>query len=378
MAEPHPKLRVTTRDVAARAGVSQPTVSLVLSRSAHARVAPETRERVLKAAAELGYRPNVLARGLVQRRSYALGIVVPDIRNPFFADVISGAERVAAEEGYVVLLCEAGDAIPAERHVETLHGRLIDGVILDAVGASALPEDLLRGLNVVLIDEPPGGRWPGVVTDAAGAGRLAAEHLLELGHRRFAFIGPAADVHGLRLRERGFVQALRAAGVVLESDALRRAPATVAGGREAMRALLTAFDASGAPRPTALFCSNDLIALGALKACSTAGVRVPEMLSIVGCDDIEMARLVTPELTTVAVPARELGARAARLLIRQLAEQQQQQQQPPEPRQEKHPRPLPVRLVARGSTAAPPVEDPAAPPALRSQRPRRVPRKGGR
>src|SRR5215208_42760 len=160
------KLRVTTKDVAARAGVSQPTVSLVLSRSAHARVAPETRERVLKAAAELGYRPNVLARGLVQRRSYALGVIVPDIRNPFFADVISGAERVAAEEGYAVLLCEAGDAAgSAERHLETLHGRLIDGVILDAVGAAAMDDDLLRGLNVVLIDEPPVGRWPGVATD---------------------------------------------------------------------------------------------------------------------------------------------------------------------------------------------------------------------
>src|SRR5215208_4948736 len=372
------KLRVTTKDVAARAGVSQPTVSLVLSRSAHARVAPETRERVLKAAAELGYRPNVLARGLVQRRSYALGIIVPDIRNPFFADVISGAERVAAEEGYAVLLCEAGDAIPAERHLETLHGRLIDGVILDAVGAAALDENMLQGLNVVLIDEPPGGRWPGVATDAAGAGRLAAEHLLALGHRRFAFIGPAVDVHGLRLRERGFVQALRSAGVALESAALRRAPATVAGGQAAMRALLADAAAGGLPRPTALFCANDLVALGALKACATAGARVPETLSIVGCDDIEMARLVTPELTTVAVPARELGARAARLLIRQLAD-------PPDAKPDAKPdagrpsqRPLPVRLVTRGSTAAPPPPDDAAAVARAPQRPRRVPRKGGR
>jgi DNA-binding LacI/PurR family transcriptional regulator len=377
------KLRVTTKDVAARAGVSQPTVSLVLSRSAQARVAPETRERVLKAAAELGYRPNVLARGLVQRRSFALGVVVPDIRNPFFADVISGAERVASEQGYAVLLCEAGDT-SAERHVETLHGRLIDGVILDAVGAAELPDDLLRDLNVVLIDEPPGGRWPGVVTDAAGAGRLAAEHLLALGHRHFAFIGPAADVHGLRLRERGFVQALRAAGIALESAALRRAPATVAGGREAMRALLAAADAgfasAGAPRPTALFCANDLVALGALKACATAGVRVPDTLSIVGCDDIEMSRLVTPELTTVAVPARELGARAARLLIRQI----EHDRQPEAGRSAQHlqqlqqlQRPLPVRLVARGSTAAPPPE-PAEPPTPAVERPRRVPRRGGR
>jgi LacI family transcriptional regulator len=305
MPERLPSRRITTHDVAARAGVSQPTVSLVLSRNARARVAPETRERVLQAAAELGYRPNVVARSLVQRRSYALGIIVPDLRNPFFADVISGVERVAAAEGYATLLCEAA-LTPAERHLETLQGRLIDGVIIDSLGAASLPDGVLEGLNVVLIDEPS-ERWPGVASDALGAGRLAAEHLLALGHRRVAFLGPAADVHGFRMRERGFVHALRAAGVSLDSALLRRVPATVDGGRAAMRAVLAL-----AARPTALFCANDLMALGALKACSAAGVRVPGEMSIVGCDDIEMATLVTPELTTIAVPARELGARAAR------------------------------------------------------------------
>lgn len=331
-----PGRRVTTRDVAARAGVSQPTVSLVLGRNPTARVAPETRERVLRAAEELGYRPNVLARGLVRRRSYALGILVPDLRNPFFVDVISGAERVAAEEQYAVLLAETGGGSPVP-HLEALQSRLVDGVIIDALGAAALPADVLAGLNVVLIDEVH-ERWPGVASDAPAAGRLAAEHLLALGHRQIAFIGPAADVHAFRQRERGFIATLREAGVSLPSDWLRRAPPTAAGGQEAMRLLL-----GRRPRPTAVFCANDLTALGALKACAAAGVRVPGTMSVMGCDDIELARLITPELTTVAVPARELGARAARLLLRAVAG---------EPAPARPSRPLPVRLVARGTTAA--------------------------
>src|SRR5215217_2299557 len=187
--------RVTVRDVAARAGVSQPTVSLVLGGHPRARVAAETRERIVQAAAELGYRPNVIARGLARRRSYAIGLLVPDLRNPFYAEIVSGAERVAAQEGYAVLLCDASE-VGARRHLETLRERLVDGIILDAVGASELAEvasgeSAFEGLNVVLIDEPS-GRVPFVASDAMGAGRSAAAHLIALGHRRVGFMGPAA------------------------------------------------------------------------------------------------------------------------------------------------------------------------------------------
>lgn len=338
MVPPAPGRRVTIHDVAARAGVSQPTASLVLSNHPRARVAAATRQRVLDAAAALGYRPNVVARSLTHRRSFALGIVVPDIRNPFVADVIAGAERVAADAGYVVLLCDQS-ARDVRQHLEVLVSRQIDGVLLDAVGASGLPAEALAGVQVVLIDEPS-NRWPGIATDAFAAGRLAAEHLLALGHREIGFVGPAADVHAFRMRERGFVTALRAAGVALNSDWWRRAPATVAGGRDAMRHLL-----ARVARPTAVFCANDLMAMGAVKQCLTAGVSLPRDLSIVGCDDIELARYVTPELTTVAVPARELGARAARLLL-QLIDRTPQRVQVA--------RPLPVRLVPRGTSGAAP------------------------
>ena len=330
--------RVTVHDVAARAGVSQPTASLVLSQHPRARVAAATRQRVIDAAAELGYKPNVVARSLARRRSFALGVIVPDVRNPFVADVVMGAERVAAEAGYAVLLCDQS-ARTVIQHLETLRARQIDGVLLDAIGAASLPTDALTGVNVVLIDEPS-ERWPGIATDAIAAGRLAADHLLALGHRELAFIGPASDVHAFRMRERGFVMRLREAGIQLTSPRLRRASATVAGGRDAMRQLLVT-----GPRPTALFCANDLMAIGAMKQCLTVGLRLPEDISLVGCDDIELARFVTPELSTVSIPARELGARAARLLV-QLIEQT--------PQRVSAARLLPVRFVARGSSGIAP------------------------
>lgn len=328
--------RITTHDVARRAGVSQPTVSLVLSGNPRARVAESTRERVLQAAAELGYQPNLVARGLVSQRSFALGVVVPSLDNPFFTEVVSGAERVAAESGYAMLLCDTRQT-SAARHIESLRGRLIDGVLMDPGSAAAVPAEVLAQLNVVVVDATEGD-LPGVSSDVIGTGRLAADHLLGLGHRRLAFIGPATDSRVFRLRERGFVEVLRSAGITLGSSQLRRAPATLAGGASAMRDLLALAD-----RPTAVFCGNDLTALGALKACHAAGVRVPEEVSVVGCDDIEMAVVVTPELTTVRVPARGLGARAARMLVGLI---------------DGHARrsgaPLPVELIVRGTTARAP------------------------
>lgn len=323
-------------DVARRARTSQPTVSLVLSGNPRARVSERTRARVLKAAAELGYVPNEIARALVQRRATAIGLIVPELGNPFFADVISGAQRVTTETGYALLLCEARE-IPIADHLNVLRARQIAGVMMDAVGAGLLDQDALAGLSVVLIDEPS-QRWLGVASDAERAGRLAAEHLLGLGHRRCAFIGPAAAVHGFRMRERGFVQALRADGAPVESELWRRTDPTAAGGFAAMRALL-----ARPGKPSAVFCATDLLAAGALRACHQAALQVPRDLSVMGCDDIELAQLLSPELTTIAVPARELGARAARLLLDALAG-----------RQPRAPRPLPVRLVVRGTTGPAP------------------------
>ncbi len=331
--------RVTAAQVAEKAGVSQPTVSLVLSGNPTARVAKATRERVLAAAAELGYRPNRLAQALVGRRSFAIGLVVPRLDNPVFAEVISGAEKVAAQAGYAVLLAEAERGSPFA-HLLALRDRQVDGVVLCGFGPSALPPELLADLNVVLVEQPS-AEHPSIAGDALRAGQLAAEHLLSLGHREFAFIGPATDAHAFRMRERGFTSALRAAGHSLESSRIRRTEGTVAGGTAAMRALLAQ---PVAKRPTAVFCANDLIALGAHKACSNAGLVLPRDLSLLGCDGIEIGTLVTPELSTISVPQRELGARAIRALLKRL----DGEQVPATPQI------LPVKLLARGSTGPAP------------------------
>lgn len=336
---------MTSRDVAARARVSQPTVSLVLSENPRARVADSTRARVHEAARALGYQPNLIARGLVSRRSYALGVIVRNLENPLLTEVISGAERVATEEGYALLVCDARRT-PAEAHLRALRSRLVDGVVLDAESARALPKSAHDDVNMVVVDAS-GGRSPGIASDARAAGRMAACHLLDLGHRHFAFLGPESDTHPFRMRERGFVEALRAASVDLASEALRRVPATVAGGREGLSAVL-ALDR----RPTACFCANDLLAIGALNAARSRGVRVPEDLSVVGCDDIEMSRVVSPVLTTVRIPARQMGARAARALIRTI-ESGAEDAAGVIPS-----RPLPVKLIVRESTGPAPGRHP--------------------
>ena len=335
------KSRVTAREVARQAGVSQPTVSLVLSRNPKARVAPETRARVIKAAEELGYRPNRLAQGLVRRRSFALGIIVPGFGNPVNGAIISGAERVAAQAGYAVLLCETGE-IDVGQHLRALADRQIDGVIIAGISESELADADLARVNVVLVNQASSS-FSSVQDDSLHAGALAAELLLGLGHRRLAFIGPVSTASAFRLRERGFASALRAAGVVPASDFWQRADPTVAGGLAAMRALLAL-----ATRPTAVFCANDLIALGAHKACAVAGVALPGAMSILGCDDVDIGTLVTPELSTISTPQRELGARAVRLLLRQLDGDAR-----PAPTVQT----LPVKLVLRGTTDRPQFTD---------------------
>jgi DNA-binding LacI/PurR family transcriptional regulator len=326
--------RVTAAEVAKLAGVSQPTVSLVLSENPKARVAPETRARVLKAAQELGYRPNRLAQGLVSRRSFALGVIVPGFGNPVNARIISGAERVAAQAGYAVLLCETGE-MDVVQHLSALADRQIDGVIVTGVSEAELRAADLSRLNLVLINQAS-SRFSNICDDSLAAGTMAAEYLLRLGHRRLAFIGPVSSFSAFRMRERGYSQGLRSAGIMPSSDCWPRAAPTVAGGLAAMRALLGHHE-----RPTAVFCANDLIALGAHKACAMAGVSLPGDLSILGCDDIDVGTLVTPELSTISTPQRELGAIAVRMLLRQLDEAGKE---PPASQT------LPVRLVVRGTT----------------------------
>jgi LacI family transcriptional regulator, galactose operon repressor len=344
--------RITAADVARHAGVSQPTVSLILSKNPNARVAKATRARVLAVAKELGYRPNRLAQGLVHQRSFALGVIVPGFANPVYANIVSGAERVASDQGYAVLLCEA-EQVNADEHLRALIDRQVDGVVIAGVAASTLPSAELARLNVVLVNQPSDGH-AAVGADSHGAGRIAARHLLDLGHTRIAFIGPSTSLPAFRLRERGFADELRSAGLPPASDYWQRAEANVAAGAAAMRVLLEL-----PLPPTAVFCATDVIALGAHKEASRAGLRLGVDLSIIGCDDIEMATLVSPELTSIRTPQRELGARAVRALIQRIEDDSVVAPTV---------QILPVKLVRRGSTGRPPPSPSTAPRPAKARR----------
>jgi len=309
--------RVTMADVAREAGVSLMTVSRVVNNKRD--VSPATRQRVLKVIERLGYRPSGIARGLATRHTGTLGLVIPDVANPFFSDVARGAEHEAYAEGYNVFLCNTDEDPQREVAIlQSLEDKLVDGVVLCS---SRLDEGELRGVlahhpAVVLVNRRLEGQGDGVGTvllDDVRGGRVATQYLLDRGRRAVGFLaGPPASRSG-RWRDQGYRAALAAAGLSYNPAWVRHCSPVVDGGQEAARELLTAH-----PELNALFCYNDLVAVGALQACVELGRRVPEDVAVVGFDDIPLAALVTPPLTTCRVPRYELGVQAMRLLLDQI------------------------------------------------------------
>jgi LacI family transcriptional regulator len=332
--------RRTINDVARLAGVHPSTVSRALHR-ADLPLSPETRRRVLAAVERLEYRPSAIARGLRLRRTRTLGMLVPDITNPFFPPIIRGAEEAARERGYELVLCNTDDDGDRERaSLRVLRERQADGLLIatsrmaDATLASVRRERfpfvlVNRGSRV--------GEDPAVEVNNARAASEIVAHLVQLGHSRIAHIaGPLSTTTGAE-RAVGYRDALRAHGVPVDARLVAEAAAYSedAGFAAAQRLLELA--------PTAIFAANDLLALGALRAARERGVRVPFDLSLVGINDIPMVGLLDPPLTTARVPQREMGAIATGILISLLEH---------EPVRELHVR-LEAELVVRGSTAAP-------------------------
>jgi LacI family transcriptional regulator len=308
--------RITMADVAREAGVSLMTVSRVINNKVD--VSPTTRQRVLEVVERLGYRPSGVARGLATKRTGTLGLVVPDVANPFFSEVARSAEHVAYAEGYNVFLCNTEEDIQRELTVlQSLEEKRVDGVVLcsSRLDDGELREVLAHHSAVVLLNRRLDEDGVGIVlADDATGGRVAVQHLLQAGHRAVGFLaGPSAS-HSGRQRANGYRAALDAAGLPYNSAWVRHCSPMVEGGQETAHELLTDH-----PGLTALFCYNDLVAVGALQACADLGRRVPDDLAIVGFDDIPLAALVTPPLTTCHVPRYELGAQAMRLLLDRIA-----------------------------------------------------------
>jgi len=317
----------TRSDVAKAAGVSPALVSFVLN--GYPNVKPETRERVLAAIQQVGYEPNLVARSLRSNRTHLLAFLADDITNPFFPELATGMEAAARSAGHGLILCQADREKPAPA-VHLVASRRPDGVII-----GALPLDLIqylhgKGLAVVSSYwQPEAACIPWVDTDWAAGIRMAMDHLYALGHRRFAMIRGGRE----EFRSQSYRDHCATLGI---QGAQRVVPGawTLEGGYRAMLTLL-----EGGRDFTTVVAGNDLMALGALQACRERSIRIPEELSLVGYDDVAMASVAWPPLTTIHFPRLEAGKIAVDLLLEAIAGQ------PPRGVL------LPPRLVVRGSTA---------------------------
>jgi LacI family transcriptional regulator len=313
----------TVREVARRAGVSPMTVSRVINGGRGVR--PETRLRVEKVIASLGYVPNGLARGLTSRKTMVLGVIVPDVGNPFFAPVVRGAESIARRAGYGVILCNSESSLAYEgEYIADMLRQRVDGLLIVPVGDDSRAH-LLRlerhGTPYVLIDRSVAGIEADLVHgDNPGGARRAVEHLISLGHRRIAMIAESPSVSTSRERRRGYHEALAAAGIEPSPELFIETRVDLQGGYRAMHTLLDL-----QPRPTALFAVNNLVAVGAVKAIRERGLRVPEDVALVAFDDIEHVAILAPFLTVMPQPAETFGTVAAQLLLDRVMDRVPQQ-----------------------------------------------------
>ena len=319
-------LAASIRDVAISAGVSVGTVSNVLNRPDV--VSPQTRERVLAAIDDLGFVRNESARHLRAGRSRTVGLVVLDIANPFFTDVARGVEDVVNAEGLALILCNSDDRREKEAaYLDVLAEQRVQGVLLTPTAELSPNVDVLRsrGVPVVLVDRrATGPDQCAVAVDDVLGGRLAAEHLLERGHRRIAFIGGSSGLPQVQERHTGAATAV-GQGDGAELSVFSPAELTVAGGREAAARIV---GIPAARRPTAAICANDLMALGVLQEMVRHGVRVPDEFAIVGYDDIDFAAAAAVPLTSVRKPRQQLGRRAAELLLDEARNEGHRHEQP--------------------------------------------------
>lgn len=306
---------VTIRDVAALAGVSPATVSRVFNHDQ--RVAQELRARVISAAGTLGYRPNGQARSLRTKATKVLGLIISDIQNPFFTALVRGVEDAASERDFSVVLANADEDLAKERrYLEVTAAERMAGVILSPASTSHTRVDLLtdHGIPVVVIDRRiRAAEVDSVTVNNQKAAREAVEHLIAAGARRIGVIAGPADVSTAADRLSGYRTAIRLAGLPADADLVARADFRVEGGEAAAHALL-----SLEPRPDALFVTNNLMMVGALRAIAAAGLAFPADLLLAGFDEMSWAGLAPP-LTLIEQPTYQIGRQAAELLLRRVA-----------------------------------------------------------
>ncbi len=298
----------TIKDVAKAAGVSISTVSAALNGTAP--VKESTRQKILEACEALGYRPNRLARGLKTKRSYTIGVIIPELTNPFFPEVVRAIEHKAKEYNYNTILCDTDD--DPEVGLSDLHlliEKQVDGIIL--IGG-VIPRDAIlssRRLPTVAIEKDFNiPQVSCVMADLMGGAYEAVSHLIGMGCRRIAYITCRMGKGVVYRRFEGYKLALKDNQIPFDASLVRESSPDFEGGCEAMKSFKEV-------PPDAVFSYNDVMAMGALKACSLMGVRIPGDMSIVGFDDIDAVSFTSPPLSTVALPKQEMGSLATEILI---------------------------------------------------------------
>lgn len=331
---------VKLKDVALRAGCSLATASRVLN--GNEAVGASERERVLNAAAQLGYVPNNSARALRAQNTKLVGVIIPTLDHAIYAKMVDGLQDRLAVAGTSVIINTSGYDLERERQqARLLVGRGVEAVVM--VGAEHDPDvhEHLKRVGVAQVytyTSKIGNGDAAVGFDNYASGASVARYLLDLGHRRFGIIaGITRGNDRASQRKSGFVETLEAAGIPPEDIFALEAPYAIEMGRSTMESLMQTH-----PRPTAVFCGSDILAVGAMKYCQAHGIRIPDEVSVVGFDNLEIAQLVSPELTTLDVPARAMGEAAAALLI-------DARGKVPDGAVTQ----LQTRLIVRGSTAAP-------------------------
>jgi LacI family transcriptional regulator len=309
-------MATTLHEVAQRAGVSAMTVSRVVN--GRGRVDSETRQRVEEAIQALDYVPNRIARGLISQKTQTIGIIVPDIVNPFFAPVVRGAESAARKAGYRILLCNSEGDLRLEReYIEDLVAHRVEGLLLapanDRSRSSIL--SLLRGgFPLVLIDRAlPDADCDLIVSDNVQGARRLIEHLIAIGHREIAHVSDAEDTSTGRERLRGYREALEAAGIPFQPELVIRTTVDRIGGYRAAQEIL-----ARDPLPTAIFAVNNMTAVGTMEALRERGLSVPKDMGLVCFDDVEHLAVLSPILTVIDQPAETFGSLGVQLLLERM------------------------------------------------------------
>ena len=306
-------MHVTIKDIAERAGVSMMTVSRVINNSGY--VATKTRETIEQVIAELNYRPNLLARGLINKKSSFISVIVPDISNPFYGELTKGVETVARQHGYNIILSSAHWEESLEReHIEAALSRMAEGIILVLPKISSrIIAKYAQSIPIVLVDKYSTASTFGTIYVNQKRGvQLGIEHLISLGHTRIAYLSGSEYIYNSLIRQQGYESTLLKHGIPIDETIIFKGDFTFESGEQAFASMLKL---PKRQRPTALFAASDLMALGFIRGAVRNSLRIPEDISIVGFDDIFLASVINPPLTTVRHPYIKMGQEAMKHLL---------------------------------------------------------------